>query len=42
MPFSAVIVGIGEGTTFQLAPRDENSSERLSKYIEHINKNIPT
>ena len=42
MPFSAVIVGIGEGTTFLLAPRDENAHERMTNYVEYVNKNVPT
>ena len=42
MPFSAVIVGIGEGTTFMLPPRDPNEQERLANYVEYVNKNVPT
>ena len=42
MPFSAVIVGIGEGTTFLLPPRDPNTQERMANYVEYVNKNVPT
>ena len=42
MPFSAVIVGIGEGITFPLAPRDQQQQERIADYIEYVHRNIPT
>ena len=42
MPFSAVIVGIGEGITFPLAPRDPYEQERIANYIDYVHRSVPT
>ena len=42
MPFSAVIVGIGEGITFPLAPRDSHEQERIANYIDYVHRKVPS
>ena len=42
MPFSAVIVGIGEGITYPLAPRDPYEQERKANYIDYVNRTVPS
>ena len=41
MPFSAVIVGIGEGISYPRAPRAEDTQERKVDYIDYVNRTMP-